>query len=57
MSSEEDKKILENIKIKNKLNKLGLCFVGPTGPKGDMGPTGPKGDPGDIGPTGPIQPS
>lgn len=57
MSSEEYNKILENIKIKNKLNKLGLCFVGPTGPKGDMGPTGPKGDPGDIGPTGPIQPS
>lgn len=57
MSSEEYNKILENIKLKNKLNKLGLCFVGPTGPKGDMGPTGLKGDKGDIGPTGPIQPS
>lgn len=48
----------ENMKLKNKLLKLGLaCQIGPTGPKGErgeIGPTGLQGPTGPIGPTGPA---
>lgn len=62
-------KIKENLKVKKKLNELGIYgIIGPTGPKGEQGipgiqglqgevgaqgEIGPQGPQGEIGPTGP----
>lgn len=53
MSSYKFKELEENVKLRNKLLKLGFgcTIIGPTGPKGDKGDQGPQGN---IGPTGPI---
>lgn len=43
MSNDKYKKLIENIKLKNRLYELGIgcTVIGPTGPKGDKGDTGP----------------
>lgn len=45
MSSQKFKELEENMKLKNKLLKLGFgcTLIGPTGPKGEQGSTGPTG--------------
>lgn len=45
MSSQKFKELEENMKLRNKLLKLGIgcTLIGPTGPKGDQGITGPTG--------------
>ena len=50
MSLQKYQELEKNLKLRNKLLKLGIgCVV--KGPKGDIGPTGPQGE---IGPTGPA---
>lgn len=56
MSTDKYCQIKENLKLRNKLMKLGLCHT-IIGPKGEKGDKGDKGDQGDVGPPGPITPS
>lgn len=56
MSLDKYQQIQENMKIKNKLQSIGIgcSIVGPKGEKGDIGPTGPIGPAGPTGPSGSI---
>lgn len=59
MSSYKFKELEENVKLRNKLLKLGFgcTLIGPPGPQGPKGDKGDQGPQGNIGPTGPIAPS